>query len=131
MRYLGVDYGSRYIGLAIGDTDTHLAVPLETITHHELEGVADNIKKIIADEDVEGLVIGLPALGTPHTEQLEKTSEFIAWLAQVIPELPIETMDESFTSRHASELLREIGNSKDNHSTAAMLILQTYLDKIR
>ena len=128
MRYLGIDYGTRYVGLAIGDDEMRFALPLTIIDTTDYDTLIAEIKKHIASEDVKTLVVGIPASGTPHTEQAETTREFVEKIRTELG-LPVETVDESFTSKQAEEMLKQTGNSKDNHSTAAMLILQTYFDR--
>ncbi|MBI4253234.1 pre-16S rRNA-processing nuclease YqgF [Candidatus Uhrbacteria bacterium] len=141
MRYLGIDYGLRYVGLALGDDETHMAMPYKTIdqTH---EHIFDALKKIILDEHVEALVVGMPFSQGASREQEKIGSKasvsrsesvpdpiFQAFIKQLKSEvtMPIHEQNEQFTSQEAAKRLRE-GGGGDDHSVAAMLILQGYLD---
>lgn len=125
MRYLGIDYGLRYVGLALGDDETHMAMPYKTIdqTH---EHIFDTLKKIIGEEGIDALVVGMPTHHWASREQEELTREFMQHLHAGAP-LPIHEWNEQFTSQESRRRIRE-GSEADEHSIAAMLILQSYVD---
>jgi len=133
MRYLGVDYGLRKIGLAFGDSETRFAVPGEVV---EVVGAAPRgrpvelVKNIIQEEGIDEIVVGVPLGVSDHSsEQLELTRAFIADLKKVI-NLPVHEMDERYTSGEARRLQKEYGAQADEDALAAMLILQNYLDEL-
>lgn len=125
MRYLGIDYGLRYVGLALGDDETHMAMPYKTIdqTH---EHIFDTLKKIIGEEGIDALVVGMPTHQGASREQEELTRAFIESLREGVS-LPIHERNEQFTSQESQRRIRE-GSDADEHSIAAMLILQSYFD---
>jgi len=130
MRYLGIDYGDRHVGIAIGDDETRVALPLDTITYHAEDELISAIKKSVASEAIDVLVVGIPMLSSRSTTQIEKTEAFVAALQSAVA-IPVKTQDESFTSKQAARHIHEGGRStKDDHSVAAMLILQSYLDSL-
>jgi putative Holliday junction resolvase len=130
MRILGIDYGDKKIGLAFGDTQARVAVPLEVVAN-----VGEQTLRVFADrvreEDIELVVVGVPlSQGTHHgSEQLEKTRAFIAKLqAQV--SVPVVEEDESYTTAESIRLQREEGSPAHEDALAAMLIVQSYIDKL-
>lgn len=130
MTYLGIDYGSKRIGLAIAADDTS-AVPYRTIQNDPGSTVKE-ILDIINAEHVDVIVIGSPksmtALNTyPIADAVE---QFIAELSGQIT-VPIEREDERLSSRQADALKHEFGGSGQRDAVAAMLILETYLERQR
>lgn len=130
MKYLGIDYGDAHIGIAIGDDEMRMAVPLETLANEGLPPLASYLAKLAAREGVGALVIGVPAMGTQYAAQREHIERAITKLRETIP-LPIHVADESFSSIQAKRMLQETGKRVvDDHAVAAMIILQGYLDKL-
>lgn len=125
MRYLGIDYGLRYGGLAFGDDETHMAMPFKTIDQTN-EHIFDTLKKIIGEEGIGALVVGMPTHQGASREQERHTREFIESLRESVS-LPIHEWNEQFTSKESQRRIRE-GSTADEHSIAAMLILQSYFD---
>ncbi len=130
MRFLGIDYGDSHIGFAIGDDESHLALPLETITNHGFDLLTEDIKKLIDSEGIDALVVGVPMLGKTFEEQRLKIEKFISRLKDSVP-MPIHASDESFSSRQAQRLIQDQSSvpGADEHAIAAMLILQSFFDK--
>lgn len=125
MRYLGIDYGLRYIGLALGDDETRLATPFKMIDQTR-EQFFDTLKKIIAEEGVESIVVGMPVYTGKSHEQEACTRAFIGQL-RAENAMPIHERNEQFTSQESRRRISD-GSDADEHSIAAMLILQSYFD---
>ncbi len=130
MRILGIDYGDKKIGLAFGDTDARVAVPLDVVPNagtQTLRVFADRV----TSEDIDVIVVGVPlSTGTHHgSEQLEKTREFIQAL-QAIVSVPVLEEDESYTTAESIRLQREEAAQAHEDALAAMLIVQAYIDKL-
>jgi putative Holliday junction resolvase len=139
VRFLGIDYGQRRIGLAISDATGLLARPLKTITRGgdarqaaatiagEIAGLADE------DDGLAGVVIGLPRkLGGEPSEQTAAVTAFAAALGSRVS-LPIVLQDERLSSREAESLLaRRIKDWRARKplldAASASVILQDYLD---
>lgn len=124
MHYLGIDYGLRYVGLSLGDDETRLATPFKTIDQAHGH-FFDTLTAIVKDESIEGIVIGMPRHQVSN-EQEEETRTFIEQL-RVKTDIPIYEQDERLTSQESQRRIRE-GSTADEHSIAAMLILQSYFD---
>lgn len=126
--FLGIDYGSRRIGLAVGNTETKLAQPLTTLSTE-----ADYWQKlvdVIKEEQVEELVVGLPrTLGGGESAQTKEARFFAAELASL--KLPIHLQDEAGTSELARERLgKKIADKGQIDAEAAAIILQDYLNEL-
>ncbi len=127
MKYLGIDYGLRKVGLALGDSASRIAVPFDMI-----EGGADVVQRIIAlasKEGIDAFVVGLPVPTTTQQNpaQWERTKVFIASLKE-LSGLPVEIIDEAFTSHEAKRLQRENATKAPEDALAAMVITQEFLD---
>lgn len=133
MRLLGIDFGSKYIGLALSDPLKSLARPFKTIPSNDK--LLEEIKKICQEEEVEKIILGLPkSMDGSIGPQGEKTLQFKKELESFL-DLPIELEDERLTSKLASNLLKDekkkIKESKaELNKLAAQLILESYLEKM-
>ena len=120
-KYLGIDFGDSYIGLAIAD-GSGIAVPLSVL---RLEGHEfSELRKIIEEESISDIVVGWPmSMSGAENERTRITGEFIKFLAQHTP-VPIHRADERLTSAAAK---RKTSKARVD-AVAAAEILQTYLD---
>jgi putative holliday junction resolvase len=129
-RYLGVDYGSKRIGLAISDGLGLTARPLDVVSRKDLE---DFLRKIADEYTVDGVVVGLPtALGGHEGESAERARALGEEIAELL-DIPVRYIDERFTSRMAESVLLESGMKRRERKetvdkVAAAIILQTFLD---
>ncbi|MFA6522471.1 MAG: Holliday junction resolvase RuvX [Patescibacteria group bacterium] len=127
MRYLGVDFGLKKIGLSLGDDETKIASPLEVIPR---EGAEKKIASIVKDDGVDVLVVGLPlSAGEFHGEKQQKLTEaFIDELKK--SGYDVRTCDERYTSAESRRLQHEYGADAPEDALAAMLILQSYFSEM-
>ena len=129
-RYLGVDYGTKRIGIAISDGLGLTARPLEVVARKDLGTV---LRKIVDEYAVDEVVVGLPtALGGHEGESTAGARALGEEIADLL-EIPVHYVDERFTSRIAESALLESGmRRRDRRETldkvAAAIILQTFLD---
>lgn len=139
MRVLGLDYGSRTVGVAISDPTGMIAQPLKTITREResaLRKTLGELAALVAEYQVEKIILGLPLnMDDTEGERAEKTREFAQKLQQRT-DVPIQWMDERLTTMQAQEILDESGMKRSEQKrvidqVAAQLILQTYLDSCR
>jgi len=130
MRYLGIDYGDKKIGLAFGDDDVHVAVPLDVIKNQG-EETLQLLASRVETEGIDQVVVGVPlsTVEGPGSEQLVKTRQFITDLKKAIPTIPIAEEDERYSTAEAIRLQRDQGAAADEDAIAAMLILQAYFDQ--
>ena len=128
MKYLGVDFGVRKIGLAIGEDGSGIAVPFDVIPGGE--DAVQRIAKLCKDEAIDEIVAGIPIPAAHHSdEQLKKTLHFINLLSDAA-ERPVHVVDEQFSSAEARRVQKEYGATAKEDALAAMLILQAYLDDL-
>jgi putative Holliday junction resolvase len=142
MSILGIDYGAKKIGLAKSDEAEKMALPLETLIGKSRQEVLLYLKNICRDFDVKKIVVGIPISMKKNNEpdiflrqkdlqnkQMQEVLEFIDWLRKNI-DIPVETEDERLSTKMANGLRRDLVKKGPDDAVAAMLILQSYLDKI-
>lgn len=125
MRYLGIDYGSKRIGIAVSDDEGRMAFPAGIIPNRD-KVVMKEIVARIRKEHIDGIVIGLPVgLDGKETGQTKSTRLFIEALRSAV-HVPIETENEMLTSKMA-----QVSGMRDGHidASSAAIILQSYLDR--
>jgi len=128
MKFLGIDYGEKRIGLAIGDDEIKIASPFGILENKNKEFVLGGIKEICLEEDVGVMVIGLPlTMSGEQGPQAEETMAFVNFLKNNLA-VPVETEDERFTSVMVDKLMAE-SKVKERDAVSAMIILQSYLDR--
>ena len=139
MRVLGIDFGERRIGLALSDPTGTLARPLETVLRRAgKRPPLRRLEEIGRAHGVERLVVGLPlGLDGNETDWCGEVRAMGDTLATRI-EIPVEYVDERFTSVRAERAVRSIGLPKRRReekgrvdAAAAALILQGWLDRNR
>ena len=132
-RLLAIDYGARRVGLALSDPLKMIASPYRTIINNNNTILIQKIETIIAAEDVELTIIGLPlGMAGQKTEQTKKVEEFVDKLTD--RGIIIKYEDERWSSVAAKRSMKE-QNIKSGHNkdlvdqTAAAIFLQQYLDR--
>jgi len=131
MRILSIDYGEKRIGLAVCDKKEVLASRFLTLENKSLEKSIKEIKKIILEENVKKIVVGIPIGFKNKSEQTKIIEKFIGKLEKNIS-IPIIKINEIFTSKMAKKNLREAGVKdvkKVIDQEAARIILESYLEK--
>lgn len=120
MNIIGIDYGKKRIGLA------WVQEGLDVVLPYGIVGNVEELIKLVKKEKIDKLVIGLPIGldGRQENENTQRVREFAEKLKKEI-DLPIEFVDERFSSAEADSMGGEV--SRDEK--AAMVILQSYLDK--
>ena len=138
MRILGLDFGSRTVGVAVSDELLLTAQGLETIERkdeNKLRKTCARIEEIIKEYGVEEIVLGLPKnMNNTEGERCEKTKEFAQMLERRTG-LSVVLWDERLTTVAAEQTLIESGVRRENRKQyvdkiAAVFILQGYLDSI-
>lgn len=121
MKYLGVDYGTKRVGLALSDESGSFAFPLAIVS---IENAFSEIERILEKEQIIGIVFGtsLASNGMPNELVLE-TERFAEKLEAFAP---IFFQREDFSSVEAHRYQTNRGNKDDS---AAAIILQRFLDK--
>lgn len=138
MRCLGLDLGSKTLGMAISDYTGMIASRLDTLyfDNEDYDSLLEPLRKIIDDENVEKIVLGLPKnMDNSIGERAEITLAFKGKLEKTFG-LEVIMIDERLTSVISNQVLIEANMSRKKRKKkvdglAAVLILQSYLDRIR
>lgn len=134
VRILGLDYGSRRIGVALCDELGMAAQGLATIVRRNREADLGAVIDLVRRHGVERIVVGYPLrLDGSEGIQCEKVNRFIRRLEGRLS-LPVIRWDETLSTKEAEELLRERGVRPERRRevvdrVAASIILQGYLDR--
>lgn len=136
MRYLGLDLGTKTLGIAISDLTHTIATPFKLITMEEkyYESLLDPIKKIVEQENIKKIILGLPKnMNNSFTERANETIEFKKMLEKYV-DVEIILQDERLSTVSAHNYMLEADMSRKKRkqkvdSLAASIILQTYLDR--
>jgi putative Holliday junction resolvase len=132
-RVAGIDYGSVRIGIAISDPGRTIASPYENYTRRGPEQDARRMRRLVEEERVKLLVVGLPIhLDGRESEKSREARQFGRWLAEVT-EVPVEFFDERFTSAEAEQFLLDAQMTKKRRKArmdmlAAQILLSSYLE---
>jgi putative Holliday junction resolvase len=134
MRYLGLDIGDRWIGVALSDPLGKLASPLTIIKREEDLAELEAIAHIIDQYEIKRVIVGLPrTMDGSLGRQADKVEAFIQKLRNHI-EVPVDFRDERLTTVSARRMMREIktkkGKKKRDDAIAAAVILQAFLDEV-
>ncbi|MBU0607213.1 MAG: Holliday junction resolvase RuvX, partial [Armatimonadetes bacterium] len=136
MRYMGVDLGSKRIGIALSDPTGTIASPLLVISRKGGKQDLAEIVELARDYDVEMIVVGLPVdLKGEQGVAAQNAQVEIEALRELAP-VPVETTDERLTSAAAGRALRDGGlDSRAQRGVvdkvAAAMLLQSYLEQRR
>jgi putative Holliday junction resolvase len=133
-RILAIDYGQKRVGLAVTDILQIIATSLDTVHPKDvIKYIAEYVKR----EPVELFVVGFPKdLQNKDTDATKFVEAFIKQLDKAFPDIPVEKIDERFTSKIAFRAMIDGGMKKSdrrNKSTidkvSAVIILQSYLEQ--
>lgn len=134
-RWMAIDYGEKKVGIALTDRLKIMAQPFDTLHPKDNKDLIASIIKIIGDEEVEKIIVGLPINMDGSMSQAARTvNVFVHDLSQAVT-TPVETWDERLTTVEAERILIEEANmqrkkrKKVIDKLAACLILKSYLEK--
>lgn len=133
---MALDIGTVRIGLAISDGLGLYAHPYETIKWSGNASLVQKLKELIRTHNIAKLVIGLPyTMQKTESAQTKKVLEILKYISENIT-IPIEKIDERFTTKLAENILKSVNKKASKNrdiidQIAAVNILQTYLDKNR
>ncbi len=139
MRVLGLDYGSKTVGVAISDTLGWTAQSVETITRkseNKLRQTLARIEELAKLYEADRIVLGYPKhMNNDEGERCVRTEEFKEMLERRLG-LPVILQDERMSTVSAERILMEGNVRRENRKEyvdkmAAAFILQTYLDRIK
>ena len=134
MRVIGIDLGSKRIGIALSDSDLTVATPLDVVERSgnvEKDHIA--ILKITDEWEVQKIIVGLPVsldgtLGPSARSVMDEVK-----MLRSVTDIPIETHDERFTTVTAEQILLQQNVKRDKKKrvidkVAAAIILQGWID---
>ena len=126
MRYLGIDYGAKRLGLAISDEAGGFAFPHKTISNDEK--TLKTLAEIIESESVGAIVVGdTLSLEGGANKVTEKAQKFVDELTALV-DVPVHRIREAWSSAEAMRYA-PVGKKHDD-SAAAAIILQRFLDSL-
>ena len=140
MTLLALDYGAKKVGVAKSDEQNRMALPLTTVRYEKREQLLEVLKSISAEQGVDRIIVGVPVSlsagdGEPmmrnvdfENKQMQEVLSFVEWLKSNI-DLPVDVEDERLSTKLANNLRRDLVGAGPDDAVAAMLILQTYLDR--
>ena len=135
MRYLGLDLGSRTLGVALSDATGLLASSYKTIRHQEeYAKLVDEVASLVKELKIDAIVLGFPKnMNNTIGPKGELSLQFKERLEKVLS-IPVYLQDERLSTKSATDMLIYADVSRKNRkrvvdSVAATIILQTYLDK--
>lgn len=134
MRVMAFDYGTKRVGIAVTDPLQIIATGLTTIHPKD---IVDFLKKYLLAEQVEKFIVGEPKqMDGTASQSAPHVKGFMTILKKNFPAIPIETLDERFTSKMASAVIAQSGLKKMDRqrkelvdTVSATIILQSYLEK--
>ncbi|MBT8192230.1 MAG: Holliday junction resolvase RuvX [Acidimicrobiia bacterium] len=132
-RLLGLDYGTRRVGVAICDSSRLIASPYAVL---EASDVLAGLDEILSAEDIEGIVVGLPVSLSGQEGQVARAARSFAETVGSHTGLPVELVDERFTTKVAEDVLIQGGVRRSKRrdirdKMAATVMLQGHLDSLR
>lgn len=138
MRFLGLDLGTKTLGLSLSDRSNMIATPLITLRFkiEEYESIIPELHKIIKEKEITDLVLGLPKnMDNSCGFAAERSLKFKAILESQI-KLPVHLIDERLSSMEAEKIListdmKRIKRKKVVDNVASAIILDTYLKERR
>ncbi|MFZ6014897.1 MAG: Holliday junction resolvase RuvX [Patescibacteria group bacterium] len=129
MRILGIDYGERKVGVALGDTESKIASPWVILENEGHGETIKQIKLICEREQVDRVVVGIPHdMRNPQSETVQagNVRRFILDLRSI--GMPVDEIDEMLSTAQAQHAVQQSGALEDD-AVAAAILLQSYLDK--
>ena len=136
MRYLGLDLGTKTLGIAVSDKTNNLASPLLTLrfSNEDYNSLIEPLKEIISKYNITKIVLGLPKNMDSSLGFAAQRSEKFKEIIEKEINVPIVLYDERLTSVMAHNILTDNGRKAINHkkvvdTLAATLILEDFLKK--
>ena len=131
---LAFDFGERWVGVAVGDTETRLASPLGMFEAGNPERRIAEVEALVREWRPERLVVGLPFSLEGAEHAMTRRARRFARQLQARFRIPVDLADERLSSAAAESSLREAGrggrrHKQSVHAIAAKIILQSYLDE--
>lgn len=132
MRIMAFDYGTKRIGIAVTDPLQIIATGLDTVHPKD---IVEYLKKYMTIEPVERFIVGEPKqMDNTASQSAPHVKGFVTILKKNFPDIPVEMLDERFTSKMASAVIAQSGMKKADRQNkglvdtiSATIILQSYM----
>ncbi len=135
MRYLGLDLGSRTLGVSISDRTGTIANHFMTIRHHEeYDRLLDDVLRLVRENEIDAVVLGFPKnMNGTIGPKGELSMSFQKKLEELL-DIPVYLQDERLSTKSAIDMLIQGNVSREKRrkvvdSVAATIILQSFLDR--
>ena len=135
MRYLGLDLGSKTLGMALSDASGLIASPYQVIRHNEnYEQLLSEVKRVVEEKNVQEIVLGLPKNMNKTIGEKGNLSLLFKSQLEDLLKIPVHLQDERLTTVEAQNILLKQDASRKKRKqvideVAATIILQSYLDR--
>ena len=134
-RILGVDWGSKRIGLAISDPTGSIARPLLTLTHHSRKNDAQRIISVASENGVDLIVVGISYDDCGNMNPAGRSANRLLEEVRTLSSIPVVPFDEGFSTNSAQESAIKMKVPKEKRkghldSLAAAFILQEYMNQL-
>lgn len=133
-KLLGIDYGLRRIGLALGDTDTRIAVPLKVLVRDgDIRGQVDAVIEVAEEYGADEFVLGLPLNMDDSVGKQAKITQSFGKLLGEVSKSVVHECDERLSSAAADDYMQQTElthkqKKARRDALAATVILQTFFD---
>ena len=133
-RLLGIDFGTKRVGVAVSDLYQKIASPLHNYQRHSRRADEHFYRSIVTEYEIAALVIGLPVhISGDESEKSAEARKYAAWLGKVT-KLPFTFQDERYSSVQAESVMLQANlNSEQRHARidmlAAQILLQEFMDR--
>jgi putative Holliday junction resolvase len=133
MRFMGLDFGDKRIGIAVSDDQGQIAMPKDTLQRSGKVKYIERLAELADQENVGEILVGMPvSMDGSHGPQAQKVMRFVQRLRQRV-EIPVVVWDERLTTVAAERILIEGNLSRSRRrrvidKVAAAYMLQSYLD---
>lgn len=135
-RIIAIDYGKKRSGIAVSDILQLIANGLTTVPTHTL---LDFVLSYVSNERVDRIIVGLPKqMNNELSDNMKNIEPFVRSLKKRLPDIPVEFVDERFTSVLAHRTIIDAGLKKKDRQNkglvdeiSATIILQSYLESRR
>ncbi len=132
MRIMAFDYGTKRIGIAVTDPLQIIATGLDTVHPKD---IVEYLKKYITFNPVERFIVGEPKqMDNTDSQSAPHVRGFVTILKKHFPDIPVEMLDERFTSKMASAVIAQSGIKKSDRQNkglvdtiSATIILQSFM----
>jgi len=131
---MSFDYGTKRIGIAVTDPMQIIATGLDTV---HPQHIVEFLKKYLQTEQVERFIVGEPKqMDNTPSQSAQHVRGFVTILKKNFPEIPVEMLDERFTSKMASATIAQSGMGKKDRQNKALvdtisatILLQSWMEK--